>query len=153
MRISFQKIKPFLFLLLAVLIVACNGSKAYTKKAAKLAAAGIHKEAIEYYIQALNRDRSNVEAQIGLRKSGEEVMSKYQSKFFKEYNSSNYKSAVYTYIEIQGFKKKIDAYNTEINVPNHLVEDYNNAKKEYLEEEFEMANKLMKGNVNKLMSL
>ena len=143
MRISFQKIKPFLFLLLAVVIVACNGSKAYTKKAAKLAAAGIHKEAIEYYIQALNRDRSNVEAQIGLRKSGEEVMSKYQSKFFKEYNSSNYKSAVYTYIEIQGFKKKIDAYNTEINVPNHLIEDYNHAKKEYLEEEFEMANKLM----------
>jgi tetratricopeptide (TPR) repeat protein len=143
MRISIQKLKQFLIFLLAITIVACNGSKAYTKKAARLAAAGIHKEAIEYYIQALNRDRSNVEAQIGLRKSGEEVMSKYQSKFFKEYNSSNYKSAVYTYIEIEDFKKKIDAYNADVNVPSHLTEDYQNAKKEYLEEEFEMANKLM----------
>ena len=39
--------KPFLFLLLAITIVSCNGSKAYSKKAAKLAAAGIHKDAVE----------------------------------------------------------------------------------------------------------
>tara|TARA_B100000674_G_scaffold210318_1_gene172369 strand:- start:3217 stop:4665 length:1449 start_codon:yes stop_codon:yes gene_type:complete len=143
MRIRIQKLKPFLIFLLVITIVGCNGSKAYTKKAAKLASAGIHKEAIEYYIQALNRDRSNVEAQVGLRKSGEEVMSDYQSKFFKEYNSNNYKSAVYTFIEIEDFKTRIYAYNAEINVPTHLIEDYQNAKKEYLKEEFEMANKLM----------
>ena len=142
MRVFVQKGKLFIFLI-TVLLASCNGSKAYTKKATKLAAAGIHKEAIEYYIQALNRDRSNVEAQIGLRKSGSEVISNYQSKFFKEYNSNNYKSAVYTYIDIQNFKKKTSNYNVEFNLPSNLIEDYLDAKNKFLEEEFELANRLM----------
>ena len=85
----------------------------------------------------------SVEAQIGLRKSGEEVMSDYQSKFFKEYNSNNYKSAVYTYIDIQSFKKKTSSYHVEFNLPNNLIEDYLDAKHRFLEEEFELANRLM----------
>lgn len=143
MRISIQKVKSFLIFFSVIIFISCNGSKAYTKKANKLADAGIYKEAVEYYIQALDKNRSNVDAQIGLRKSGQEVMSNYQSKFFKEYNSNNYKSAVYTYIEIGEFKKRIDVYNPEIDIPGHLTEDYENAKKEYLKEEFELANKLM----------
>ncbi|MAW65936.1 MAG: hypothetical protein CMD18_07060 [Flavobacteriales bacterium] len=143
MRIWVQKGKLFFLFLLTILLASCNGSKAYTKKATKLAAAGIHKEAIEYYIQALNRDRSNVEAQIGLRKSGAEVISNYQSKFFKEYNSNNYRSAVYTYIDIQAFKKKTSSYNVEFNLPGNLIEDYLDAKNKFLEEEFELANRLM----------
>lgn len=143
MRVRVQKWKLLFLFLLTILLVSCNGSKAYTKKATKLAAAGIHKEAIEYYIQALNRDRSNVEAQLGLRKSGAEVISNYQSKFFKEYNSNNYKSAVYTYIDIQSFKKKTSSYHVEFNLPNNLIEDYLDAKHRFLEEEFELANRLM----------
>jgi tetratricopeptide (TPR) repeat protein len=143
MKLGFQNVKLFVLFFLSIIIISCNGSKAYTKKATKLAAAGIHKEAIEFYIQALNRDRSNVEAQIGLRKSGKEVMSKYQTKFFKEYNLNDYKSAVYTYIEIQSFKKRTDSYNAEINLPSHLKDDYTHAKNQYLEEEFELANRFM----------
>jgi tetratricopeptide (TPR) repeat protein len=143
MRRWVQKGKLFFLLSLTILLVSCNGSKAYTKKATKLAAAGIHKEAIEYYIQALNRDRSNVEAQVGLRKSGAEVISNYQSKFFKEYNSNNYRSAVYTYIDIQAFEKKTSSYNVEFSLPGNLIEDYLDAKNKFLEQEFELANRLM----------
>ena len=83
MRISIQKVKSFLIFFSVIIFISCNGSKAYTKKANKLADAGIYKEAVEYYIQALDKNRSNVDAQIGLRKSGQEVMSNYQSKKYK----------------------------------------------------------------------
>jgi tetratricopeptide (TPR) repeat protein len=143
MRIWVQKGELFLLLLLTIILVSCNGSKAYTKKATKLATAGIYKEATNYYIKALSRDRSNVDAQLGLRKSGAEVISNYQSKFFKEFNSDNYKSAVYTYIDIQAFQKKTSYYNVEFDVPSNLTDDYLDAKNKYLEEEFELANRLM----------
>ncbi|MBI34346.1 MAG: hypothetical protein CMP67_03180 [Flavobacteriales bacterium] len=143
MRVSVLKVKPFLFFFLATIIVACNGSKAITKKASKLAEAGLHKDAVSFYIQALNKDRSNVDAQIGLRKSSQEVVSFYQTKFFRDFNLNNYKSAVYSYMEIEEFKSKVDHYNVEVNIPNHVFEDYKFAKKKYLEEEFELANKLM----------
>lgn len=143
MILGVKKWKIILFFLSSILIISCNGSKAYSKKATKLAAAGIHNEAIEFYIKALNRDRSNVEAQIGLRKSGAEVMSNYQSKFFREYNSNNYRGSVYTYMDIQNFKERIAAYNVEINLPSLLIEDYLDAKNKFLEEEFELANRLM----------
>lgn len=143
MKIILQKGKYLVLSLLLVVLVACNASKAFTKRGDKLAEAGIHKEAVEQYIHALNRDRSNVDAQIGLRKSGGEVMSKFQSKFFKEYNSSDYGAAVYTYMELEKFQKRTDSYHAELTIPNHVTGDYKIAKKKYLEEEFEKANQLM----------
>ncbi len=131
------------FLFLVIVLVACNASRTYTKKADKLAEAGIHQEAVEYYIYALNKDRSNVDAQIGLRKSGSEVMSKYQSKFFKEYNVNNFRGSVYTFIEFEKFQKRTAFYNAELSIPNQVIEDYKIAKEKYLEEEFEKANQLM----------
>lgn len=127
----------------SILLIACNASKSLTKKGDKLSQAGIHKEAVEYYIQALNKDRSNVNAQIGLRKSGGEVMAKYQTKFFKEYNNDDFKSAVYTYLETEQFKNRLNKFNTELSIPNHTTEDFKIAKDKYLDIEFETANQLM----------
>ena len=77
--------KTLVILSLMVFLTACNVSKSLTKKGDKLAEAGIHAEAVQYYIQALNRDRSTIEAQIGLRKSGNEVMSDYHK---DQYNTN-----------------------------------------------------------------
>lgn len=138
-----SKFKIFFVLTISVLLFACNAAKSLAKKGDKLAEAGIHKEAVEFYIKALNVDRSRVNAQVGLRKSAENVMSKYQSKFFNEYASGEYKNAVYTFLEMKSFKKRLDIYNAEVNFPKHLNEDFEDAKKKYLKVEFEKANQLL----------
>jgi tetratricopeptide (TPR) repeat protein len=115
----------------------------WQKKGDKLREAGIHMQAVSYYTQSLDRDKSNVNAQLGLRKSGGEVMSKYQAKFFQEYNSSNHKLAVYTYLEMSKFEERMDKYHAEITIPKHINYDFQLAKKKYLEKEFEEANELM----------
>ena len=131
------------FVFTVFLLISCNGSKSLAKKGDKLREAGIHKQAVNFYVQSLNRDQSNVDAQIGLRKSGGEVMSKFQSKFFQEYNSNDYQSAVYTYLEMEKFEGRMEKYHAEITIPKHLAGDFKLAKKKYLEIEFEKANELM----------
>lgn len=142
-----DKIKSYKFRLLTLCVVvilsACNASKSLTKKGDKLAEAGIHQEAVEYYIKALRHDRSRVTAQVGLRKSSKEVINTYQTKFFKEFNSEEYKQAVYTYIEIEKLKSRLNEFKVDVSVPGHLKADYETAKGKYLEESFAKANQLM----------
>lgn len=135
--------KSTVLVFVSVAIFACNASKSLTKKGDKLAAAGIHQEALEFYIKALNHDRSRVEAQVGMRKSGKEVMNSYQSKFFKEYNSENYKQAVYTYMEMEKLQNRLNDYNADIEIPRHVKTDYEVAKSKFLELNFAKANELM----------
>lgn len=135
--------KTLILLFVIVFLTACNVSKSLTKKGDKLADAGIHAEAVQYYIQALNRDRSTVEAQIGIRKSGNEVMSDYQSKFFKEYNNYSFHSAVYTYLEMEKFESRLKRFNADVTIPSQTTADFKIAKKKYLEAQFAKANQLM----------
>lgn len=132
-----------LSLLLIITLGACNGPKKLTKKGDQLSTAGIHKEAVEFYMKALNKDRAHVEARIGLKKSGQSVLGDYQSKFFKAYNNSDYKTAVYAYREMETFQKRLSSYNVEIEIPGHYKADFEDAKEKYLKEQFEVANELL----------
>lgn len=136
-------VKTAFFLFFAIVIFSCNGSKSLANKGDKLRESGIHKQAIEYYIQSLNKDRSNVDAQVGLRKSGGEVMSKSASKFFQAYNADDYQSAVHTYLEMEKFENRLDKYHAEVTIPRHISSDFEIAKKKYLAIEFEKANSLL----------
>lgn len=130
-------------MLFVLILVSCNGPKKLTKKGNELAGAGVHKQAVEFYIRALNKDRAHVAAISGLKTSGQSVMADYQSKFFKAYSNSDYKTSVYTYIEMEKFQSRIKKYNAEIDIPRHYQDDYLDAKNKYLEKRFEEANNLM----------
>ena len=52
-----------------LLISACSGSKSMLKKGFKLDEAGMKTEAVEYYIDALVRKKTNVDAKIALKKT------------------------------------------------------------------------------------
>lgn len=138
-----KRILQVLSLLLIVTLVACNGPKKLTKKGDQLSSAGIHKEAVEFYIKALNKDRAHVEARIGLKKSAQSVLGDYQSKFFKAYNNSDYKTAVYSYLEMEAFQKRLNSYNVDVEIPSHYKADFADAKEKYLKERFEKANELL----------
>lgn len=130
-------------LLFVLILTSCNGPKKLTKKGNELAGAGVHKQAVEFYIRALKKDQAHIPAISGLKSSGQAVMADYQSKFFKAYNNADYKTSVYTYMEMEKFQARLKRHNAEIDIPSHYQEDYKEAKNKYLENRFEEANNLM----------
>ena len=138
-----KKILLLFPLFLLLLVTACNGPKKLTKKGDKLANAGIHNEAVEFYMKALSKDRAHVSAIKGLRKSGVVVLNSFQSDFFRAYSNSEYKSAVYIYRDMENFQNRLNKMNADLRIPRHSKEDYKDAKAKYLEQRFEAANEMM----------
>ncbi|MCX6182180.1 MAG: hypothetical protein NT150_09660 [Bacteroidetes bacterium] len=64
----------FYFTIISMLIIfGCTGPKSLTKKGSKLSEAGMYKEASEYFMRALNARPDYVDAQVGLRFSGQKA--------------------------------------------------------------------------------
>ena len=140
---NMKKIFLLIPLLLILIVSACTGPKMLTKKGNKLAEAGIHKEAVELYMDALYKDRAHVSAIQGLRKSGAVVLNSFQSDFFRAYSNSEYKKAVYIYKDMEAFQTRLNKMNAELIIPSHYIDDYKDAKTKYLEQRFDTANEMM----------
>ena len=128
---------------MAFCITACNGPKSLTKKGNKFAEAGIHDQAIEYYIKALKKKRSHVDAQVGLVNSGRAILNQYTSTFFKAYSTGDNKTAVYTFLEMENFVHRVSKFTSQISIAQSYADDFEDAKKNYLEEKFNEANELI----------
>ena len=128
---------------IVLLLGSCNGPKKLTKKGDKYQEAGYYQDAIDYYIQALNKDKTYLEAQTQLKSAAREVLNDKTSEFFKAYNTGDYKTSVYTYLEIEEFVDFVNKYNADLTIPNHYSIDYEDAKSKYLDQQFELAGNKM----------
>lgn len=137
------KAKTLIFVILSVFLMACNGPKSLTKKGNKFSDAGIHREAVKFYIKALKKKSSHVDAQIGLQNSGRAILNEYTSTFFKAYSTDDNKTAVYTYLEMEEFVQKVKQYNVELRIHQTYTDDFESAKTNYLEKQFSQANELI----------
>ncbi len=126
-----------------LLFLGCNGPKSLTKKGDKFSQAGIHEDAISYYEKALDKKPDHVEALIGLKNSSREVFNQYTSKFFKAYSTGDYKTAVYTYRDLDKFVARANLYKANISIPQQYQDDYKDSKTIYLKNKFEEANQLI----------
>ena len=140
---SILKNSTFLLILCLSITYACTGPKSLTKKGNKLSQAGIHEEAIEYYFEALDKKKDHIDAQIGLKNSGTYILNQYENKFFKAYSTNDIKTAVYTYLEMQKFVNRANAYQARLSIQSTYEQDYINAKNDYLKLRFIEANHLI----------
>ncbi|MFT6716175.1 MAG: hypothetical protein ACJA0Q_000807 [Saprospiraceae bacterium] len=137
------KLKSFSVIFIAFFLIACNGPKSLTKKGNKFSEAGIHDQAVNYYIKALDKKPTHVDAQVGLLNSGRAMLSEYTSKFFQAYSTGNHKTAVYAYIEMENFVKRVSRYTTKITIAQSYKDDFEDSKKIYVESKFDEANELI----------
>ena len=124
-------------------MISCNGPKSLTKKGNKFSEAGIHDQAINYYIKALEKKNSHVDAQVGLLNSGRAILNEFTSKFFQAYSSNDHKTAVYIYLDMERFVKRVSNYTTKITIAQSYKDDFQDAKKIYVESKFDEANELI----------
>ncbi|PLX15118.1 MAG: hypothetical protein C0597_09210 [Marinilabiliales bacterium] len=128
--------KKILLLLSVILLIAGCASKRYTKKAVKFEEAGLYEDAAEYYYQAVKKKDSNVDAKLGLRKTGQMTLDRKLADFTASYKQSDYKKAVYNYLDAEKYFNKVKAVKVDLDFPEYHKEYYEEAKGDYLNKKY-----------------
>lgn len=129
--------------LLLGIAVGCTGSNKMTKKAVQLEEAQMTEEAARYYLLALQRKGTNVDAQIGLKKTGQIVLNQQLSEFYRAFGQEDFRKAVYTYREAREYYEVVDRVHVHLDFPEYYAEYYKESKDVYLSERYEVAQKAL----------
>ena len=126
-----------LFLFIALSLVACKGPKYYTKLGAKQEASGLTTEAAKSYYAALMRKRSYIEAQIGMKRTGQTVLNQKMAEFGRKKTMGTAREGVYAYLEADEYRKRISNAGVNLDVSQMYLDDFDAAKAQYVAELYE----------------
>lgn len=118
---------------LALFCAACTGSKPLSKKAAKLDLNGMYAEAADLYLQSAVRNDRNVDAKIGLKKTGQQVLNDKLSTFFKSFTMGDDKeAAVNAFLTAKDYQGRVERAGVVLEIPENYANDFKQVKGEYL---------------------
>lgn len=126
----------FLFAILS-LFTACKGAKYYYKLGTKQEASGLSSEAAESYYTALRQKKNFVEAQAGMKRTGQTVMNQKLVDFGRKKTMNTAREAVYAYVDVQEYQKKIAGVGVNIEISQMYQDDFEEIKKTYIHELYE----------------
>ncbi len=133
-----------LALTVAAIAVSCTGSKSLAKKGEKLDENGLYAEAADMYLQSLMRNTRNVDAKIGLKKTGQLLLNDKLSAFFKAFSMGDSKeAAVNAYLSAKNYADRVGQYGVVLDIPSNYATDFNEVKGKYLMEQYEKGQELM----------
>lgn len=135
-------IRLVLIFLPLVMLSGCSASKALSKRGYELERAGLTREAADFYYMALQRDPRNVDARIGLNKTGKEVLDKELDEFFKANAAGDHKQAVYAYLDAEAYKDKLNVF-INLSMPAYHRDMYKESLSKYLSSRYIEAEELM----------
>jgi curli biogenesis system outer membrane secretion channel CsgG len=127
----------------AICLTGCNSSKAFTKKGKKLEEAGLQHEAADNYYIALQKKRTNLEAQIGIKKTGQVVLNDKLNDFAQKNSFGNKKDAVYSFQAADGYFNKVKGLGVTLSMPEFYRADYDQVKDAYLHELYDEGTTLL----------
>jgi tetratricopeptide (TPR) repeat protein len=130
-------------LLMVLVFAACQNSKHFTKLGIKQEQAGLLHEAANSYYTALYKKRTNIDAQIGMKKTGQLVLNEMLNTFAKERNFGTNKSAVYAFHSARDYKTKIQGVGVTLLLADFYETDYLKSKDAYLHELYDEGTSLL----------
>lgn len=92
-----MKKKNLTTLLIGLYIIVGCTSKRLVNKAEKFDSAGLYTDAAALYLKSLQANKSNIEAKLGLQRTGQMVLDDKIENFQTKYNTGTTKDAVYAY--------------------------------------------------------
>jgi len=124
---------PLLLMIIpAFLVVSSCASKRYTKKAAKFEAVGLYEDAADNYYEAVKRKGSNVEAKLGLRKTGQLTLDKKLKETKEAYKQADFEEVVYHYLDAGTYYDKVGSVGVDLIFPEIYESYYAEAKNDFL---------------------
>lgn len=119
-------------LALAAGLLACSGSKSFSKKAAQLDASGMYAEAADMYLQSVVRNQKNVEGKIGLKKTGQQLLNDKLSTFFRSYSMGDKAQAVSAYLAAKDYADRVARAGVVLDIPDHYRTEFEEVKGQHL---------------------
>lgn len=132
-----------IYLLSIALLVSCATSKSFYKKGSKLEEAGLVEEAANMYYVALQKNRNNVDAKIGMKGAGQVVLNSMLNEFVQKKSFGDKKEAITAWEEAMKLKAKVANVGVQLDVPSMYQKDYDLVKSDYVAEIYEEGLELM----------
>ncbi|MFK7755935.1 MAG: CsgG/HfaB family protein [Flavobacteriales bacterium] len=150
-KYNFSKSTPVLKTMAQLLLVcfsislfsSCSGSKAFYKRGFKLEEQGMVDEAAAAYYTSLQRNRNNVDAKIGLKSAGQQVLNKKLEAFIRAKNLEQKKEAVYQFIDVKDYQAKIKRIGVTLEIPTLYDQDYLDITQSYLADLYDEGTELL----------
>lgn len=130
-------------LAVVLLLPACSGSRKYFKAAEKLEKQGLVQEAAEYYLEALQRKATSVDAKIKLKEVGQKHVSNLSSEFFRNYNTQQTESSLQTFERLKEFTDRTQSLGVVLDYPRSYADDYQKAVDSYCSKNYSQATLLV----------
>ena len=119
---------------LSMSITSCNGAKAYVKKAYKLEEAGMHEQAAVHYMTALGKKPDNVDAHIGLKRTGQIVLSRHLADFDEAVMRNDRESAIRSFKKADSYNNTVANYGVTLAFPAEKRTQYEGVKNAHVQE-------------------
>ncbi len=105
---------------------------------------GLVNEAAEFYMEALQRKPTNVDARVKLKEVGQKYTSYMASEFFRNYNSGLYDASIESYERMKSFTKKAQDLSVNLTYPSGYDDDYKRAVDRYCQRNYDLGMSLVK---------
>lgn len=104
---------------------------------------GLVNDAADFYLEALQRKPTNVEARVKLQQVGQKHVSNMASDFFRNYNTQQIEAALESFEKLKEFNAKAAALNVQFDYPKMYDEDYQKAIETYCLKNYNQASVLV----------
>ena len=121
----------------------CNGSKAFVKRAAKMEEAGMMPQAADLYMTAVVKKPTNVDAVVGLKRTGQVVLAQHIAKFDEGVARNDRTLAIASWADAEGWTQKCASVGVELAFPEAKRATYESVKNAHLDATYKQANILL----------
>ncbi len=129
-------------LLITVLIAGCASKRNYNK-AQKFDEAGLYSDAAALYLKSLVANKNNIDAKLGLQRTGQLVLEDKINAFKAQYNNGTAKDAVYAYRAAESYYNRLSALGVRLIMSEEQKEYYHEVKDRYLDLLYQQAMKAL----------
>ena len=124
----------FSALALSIVLISCNGAKAYVKKGAQMEASGMIDSAAEFYFTSLNKKPGNTDAMAGLNRTGSIILSRHFVSFDEALLLDDKESAIANFKKADSFYNRVLAFGITLHFPESKRTQFETVKNAHVEE-------------------
>jgi hypothetical protein len=133
MRINYSTTRLLLFLTIVILLLTGCASKRHLKNAVKYDEAGLYEDAAQLYMRSLSANRDNIEAKLGLRRTGQMVLDQRVTDFATFHRNNQHGDAVYAYINAEKYRNQANSLGVRLDFAGNHQADFLTSRNIYLD--------------------
>lgn len=130
-------------LLTGLILLSSCASKRNYNKAQKYDQAGLYSDAANLYYKSLVANKNNIDAKLGLQRTGQMVLEDKIETFKAQYNNGTAKEAVYAYREAENYFKQLSTLGVKLILAEEQKAYYHEVKDRYLDNLYQQAMKAL----------